>query len=105
MYHVISPGRKVVWQATHSILCSRLESSVSNHTTDIGNNVIGPAVRKLRFQRKLSQAQLAARCQVHGWNASRDIIAAIEGQVRYVTDREILNLAKALKVPFPTLFP
>ena len=51
------------------------------------------------------KAQLAARCQVHGWNASRDIIAAIEGQVRYVTDREILNLAKALKVPFPTLFP
>ncbi len=78
---------------------------MSNHTTDMGNNVIGPAVRKLRFQRKLSQAQLAARCQVHGWNASRDIIAAIEGQVRYVTDREILNLAKALKVPFPTLFP
>jgi len=94
-----------VWSATHSILCRRLESSVSNHTTDTGNNVIGPAVRKLRFQRKLSQAQLAARCQVHGWNASRDIIAAIEGQVRYVTDREILNLAKALKVPFPTLFP
>ena len=94
-----------MWQATHSILCSRLESSVSNHTTDMGNNVIGPAVRKLRFQKKLSQAQLAARCQVHGWNASRDIIAAIEGQVRYVTDREILNLAKALKVPFPTLFP
>ena len=68
-------------------------------------NIIGPMVRKLRYKQKLSQAQLAARCQLRGWNASRDIIAAIEGQVRCVTDREILKLAKALKVPFPTLFP
>jgi transcriptional regulator with XRE-family HTH domain len=78
---------------------------VSNHTTETGNNVVGPSVRRLRFERKLSQVQLAARCQVHGWNASRDIIAAIEGQVRYVTDKEILQLAKALRVPFTALFP
>jgi transcriptional regulator with XRE-family HTH domain len=62
---------------------------VSSHTIDEGKNVVGPAVRKLRYQRKLSQAQLAARCQLRGWNASRDIIAAIEGQIRYVTDKEI----------------
>jgi transcriptional regulator with XRE-family HTH domain len=68
-------------------------------------NVIGPIVRKLRYKQKLSQVQLAARCQLHGWNAPRDMIAAIEGQVRCVTDTEILQLAKALKVPFPTLFP
>jgi len=78
---------------------------VRSHTTEKGKNLIGPAVRKLRYERKLSQAQLAARCQLHGWNASRDIIAAIEGQVRYVTDIEILKLAKGLKVPFPALFP
>jgi transcriptional regulator with XRE-family HTH domain len=68
-------------------------------------NVIGPIVRKLRYKQKLSQVQLAARCQLHGWNASRDMIAAIEGQVRCVNDTEILQLAKALKVPFLTLFP
>ena len=68
-------------------------------------NVIGPSVRRLRYRQKLSQAQLAARCQLLGWNASRDIIAAVEGQVRCVTDKEILKLAKALKVPFPALFP
>jgi transcriptional regulator with XRE-family HTH domain len=68
-------------------------------------NVIGPIVRKLRYKQKLSQVQLAARCQLHGWNASRDMIAAIEGQVRCVTDTEILKLAKVLKVPFHTLFP
>jgi transcriptional regulator with XRE-family HTH domain len=68
-------------------------------------NLVGPTVRKLRYKQKLSQVQLAARCQLQGWNASRDMIAAIEGQVRCVTDKEILKLAKALKVPFPTLFP
>jgi transcriptional regulator with XRE-family HTH domain len=78
---------------------------VGSHTKQSRKNLIGPAVRKLRYERKLSQAQLATRCQLHGWNASRDIIAAIEGRVRYVTDLEILNLAKALKVPFPALFP
>jgi transcriptional regulator with XRE-family HTH domain len=70
-----------------------------------GRNLIGPIVRKLRYKQKLSQIQLAARCQLHGWNASRDMIAAIEGQVRCVTDKEILQLAKALKVPFTALFP
>jgi transcriptional regulator with XRE-family HTH domain len=78
---------------------------VTGHTIQGGKNVVGPVVRKLRYQQKLSQARLAARCQLYGWNASRDIIAAIEGQIRCVTDKEILNLAKALKVPFPTLFP
>jgi transcriptional regulator with XRE-family HTH domain len=78
---------------------------VSSHTIDEGKNVVGPAVRKLRYQRKLSQAQLAARCQLRGWNASRDIIAAIEGQIRYVTDKEIVNLAKILRVPVSNLFP
>ena len=68
-------------------------------------NLIGSTVRKLRYKQKFSQAQLAARCQLYGWNASRDMIAAIEGQVRCVTDAEILTLAKALKVPFPALFP
>jgi len=67
-------------------------------------NLIGPAIRKLRYQQKLSQAQLAARCQLLDWNASRDMIAAIEGQVRCVTDIEIVKLAKALRVPFPLLF-
>ncbi len=78
---------------------------MSSHTNQAGKNLVGPAVRKLRYSRRLSQAQLAARCQIQGWNASRDIIAAIEGRVRYVTDQEVVQLAKALKVPFPSLFP
>jgi hypothetical protein len=40
-----------------------------------------------------------------GWDASRDIIARIESQVRLVTDSEILFLAKALGASVVELFP
>jgi len=71
-----------------------------------GHNIVGPAVRKLRYQAKLSQPDLAARCQVAGWeNATRDVIATIEGQRRNVNDKEVLWLAKALRVNYTALFP
>jgi transcriptional regulator with XRE-family HTH domain len=68
-------------------------------------NLIGPAVRKFRYQQKLSQSELASKCQLLGWNVSRDIIAAIEGQVRCVTDVEIVGLAAALRVTETQLLP
>jgi len=68
-------------------------------------NLVGPRVRKARYEQKLSQAQLVAKCQVLGWNISRDIIAAIEGQVRCVTDAELVGLAAALRVEEATLLP
>jgi hypothetical protein len=68
-------------------------------------NLVGPAVRKLRYERKLSQAELAAQCQIMGWNVSRDIIAAIEGQIRCVTDTEIVGLTAVLKVCADQLLP
>lgn len=42
-----------------------------------------------------SQELLAGKCQLHGWDASRDIIARLELQNRLVTDWEIIALAKA----------
>jgi transcriptional regulator with XRE-family HTH domain len=43
-----------------------------------------------------SQEQLAGKCQLQGWDASRDVIARIELQNRLVTDWELVVLAKAL---------
>ena len=68
-------------------------------------NLIGPQLRRLRRQAKLSQAALVARCQVAGYDLSRESFAKIEGQGRSVTDAEILFLAEALRVPFVLLFP
>lgn len=68
-------------------------------------NVVGPQVAALRNQRKWSQAKLAAVCQLQGWDVSRGVIARIEGGVKWVADIELLELAKALKVSVPELFP
>jgi len=61
-------------------------------------NIVGPRVRKLRYSKGLSQAKLAEKCQVKGWDITREGIAKIEGQVRHVDDREIVYLCKVLSV-------
>ncbi len=68
-------------------------------------NLIGPQVRKFRIQRGLSQNALAVKCQLTGWNLSRQALAKIESKIRSVTDYEVIGLAAALEVPFELLFP
>ncbi len=67
-------------------------------------NVIGPAVRKLRYERGLTQAMLCARCSRIGWDVSENTIAKIEARYRCITDSEIISIAKALRVPIHELF-
>lgn len=59
-------------------------------------NVIGPTVRKLRYGIGLSQSELAAKAQRLGWDVSRDVIAKVENQSRWVGDFELILLARAL---------
>lgn len=68
-------------------------------------NIIGPQLRRLRYERGLSQPELAAECQRMGWDISRDIIARIEGQTRWVADFELLLLARAFKVSVEVFWP
>ena len=68
-------------------------------------NLVGPQVARLRYQQGLSQTDLAAKCQRAGWDASRGIIAGIEGQVRCVTDQEFVWLAQVLAVSLDALLP
>ena len=68
-------------------------------------NIVGPQVARLRYQLGLSQTELAAKCQRAGWDASRGIIAGIEGKVRCVTDKEFVLLAQVLSVPLDGLLP
>jgi transcriptional regulator with XRE-family HTH domain len=62
-------------------------------------NICGPQIARLRNQLGWSQTDLAAKCQLIGWDVSRDIIARIEGQVRWVGDFELSLLARALQAP------
>jgi transcriptional regulator with XRE-family HTH domain len=68
-------------------------------------NIVGPQVRKLRYQQGLKQSDLAARCGVLGWDLSRGTLSKIEAQLRCVTDGELEILAKALRVEIAMLYP
>jgi transcriptional regulator with XRE-family HTH domain len=68
-------------------------------------NLVGPQIRRLRDQQKLTQPMLAARCRRWGWDLSRETLAKIETQLRWVSDFELLCLAKALRVEPNDLWP
>lgn len=68
-------------------------------------NVVGPQVRRFREQRGWSQSALAAKCQMAGWDISRGIVAAVEGQVRWVGDFELMWFARVLRVEATDLLP
>ena len=68
-------------------------------------NVIGPAVRRLRYAQELTQDTLAARCNVAGCDLSRGTLAKIEAQIRGVSEVELFALAQVLRVRMDELFP
>lgn len=68
-------------------------------------NLVGPQVRLFRMQQGLSQPAFAVRCQLAGYDISREGIAKIESRLRGVLDAEVVLLARALRVPFALLYP
>jgi transcriptional regulator with XRE-family HTH domain len=68
-------------------------------------NIVGPQIRKRRYELGLTQEQLAAKCQLGGLDISRGTISQIEAQLRCVKDDELLRLAAILEVSTDSLFP
>lgn len=68
-------------------------------------NIVANEVQKHRMARGWSQAQLAAKCQIAGWDVSRGIIAGIEGRMRCVSDFEVVILAAVLGTTLGDLYP
>jgi transcriptional regulator with XRE-family HTH domain len=68
-------------------------------------NVVGPQIRRIRYQHGLTQEMLAARCARFRWDISRGTLSKIEAQLRCVTDGELIVLAKALQVKVDELLP
>lgn len=66
-------------------------------------NMIGPELRRVRNARGLSQPKFAEVLQRKGWDISRDTLAKIESQTRWVSDFEVAFLAEVLKVPLAQL--
>ncbi len=68
-------------------------------------NLVGPQIRRLRYQQGDSQADFVVKIQLKGWDISRQGLAKIESQVHKVSDKELLYFADALKVPVAELYP
>jgi transcriptional regulator with XRE-family HTH domain len=69
-------------------------------------NIIGPRVRWLRHQRSWSQNDLAIRLQLLGMEeGTRGRVSKIEARLVWVSDEDMIYLARALKVEVGDLYP
>lgn len=68
-------------------------------------NLIGRQVQKLRVAKLWSQKDLAEKLQLIGLDKSREAVGRIEARLVYVTDFEMLFIARALGVTWPELLP
>jgi len=66
-------------------------------------NIVGPVVRETREKLGLTQAQLATKLNLAGWDLSRGTLSKIEAQLRCVTDYEIAKLAEGIGLTGPEL--
>ncbi|HTS18488.1 MAG TPA: helix-turn-helix domain-containing protein [Verrucomicrobiae bacterium] len=67
--------------------------------------MIGPQVRRLRYQRGWSQEKLAEKLQLLGWDISRAGLGKIESRLVHVEEYELLYFARAFNVRLDDLFP
>ena len=68
-------------------------------------NIVGPQIRRLRYNLGWSQAKLAVEISLKGLEVEREFVAQIEGQTHCVKDKDLPYIAAALKVPVTDLFP
>ncbi len=68
-------------------------------------NIIGSTVRRMRVDMGITQDALSARCQLAGWDMSRETLSKIEAGLRRVNDAEALMMAFVLRCEIKELFP
>jgi len=67
------------------------------------NNICGGKISVLRTNLKLSQRQLAEKLQLLGLDVDKNAIQRMEAGKRFVTDIELVYLAKVLNVSYEAL--
>ena len=68
-------------------------------------NLVGPRVRRIRWERKLRQKDLAAKLEIAGWPLDRAGVSKVESGFIKVSDRQLLYLMHVLKVDAHELLP
>lgn len=61
-------------------------------------NLIGARVETARRSQGMKQKELLAQLQVRGVDLNASGLSKLEGQIRYVTDSELLALSQILNV-------
>ncbi|MBQ2857702.1 MAG: helix-turn-helix transcriptional regulator [Bacteroidaceae bacterium] len=71
--------------------------------TDGTNNLCGRRVAQIRKEKKLSQRKLAVKMQLLGFDVDHYFIRRVENGERFVTDIDLVIIARALGVPITDL--
>ncbi len=72
---------------------------------EYGNsNVIGKRVEQLRKAKGIKQKDFVARLQSAGLDINPTSYSKLEGQIRIVSDREVLAISRALGVSIEELY-
>ena len=74
-----------------------------NKTKDGRNNLCGVNVEKFRTELKISQRALADRLQLNGLDVDKNAVQRIEAGKRFVTDIELVIIAKTLNTTIDEL--
>ena len=61
-------------------------------------NLIGVRVEEVRKKKNMKQKELFAQLQVRGVDMNASGLSKLEGQLRYVTDIELVALSEILEV-------
>lgn len=69
----------------------------TNRTPDGRNNICGIKVKALRKGLRISQRELSDRLIVNGLDIDKNAVQRIESGQRFVTDIEIIYLAKVAR--------
>ena len=75
----------------------------SNRTEDGRNNIAGIKVAELRKNLRISQRELADRLQINGLDIDKNAVQRMESGQRFITDIEVVALAKVLSVTIEEL--
>lgn len=72
---------------------------------EYGNsNIIGKRVEQLRKSKGIKQKDFIARLQAAGLDINPTSYSKLEGQIRIVSDREVLAISRALGVSIQELY-
>ena len=75
----------------------------TNKAHDGRNNICGKQIAKYRIEMNKSQRQLADMLQLTGLDIDKNAVQRIEAGKRFVTDIELVYLAKVLNVEIDDL--